>query len=98
MNLKKEVIKLEKLADKKEVKKGMGIGTTISNKHACEFNKRFFTENEKVLKEAKEEWDRIRQKRKEKYQNYASRKMSQEISQSDKDEHFRRKNFIKSII
>ena len=97
MTLKSETKRLEKLADKTIIKKGMGIGTTIANKHAYEFDKRFYSENAQVIKEAKEEWDRIRAKRVEKYLARKSAYMSRNIPKQDKEEYHRRMDFIKSI-
>lgn len=63
MNLKKVTRKFEKTASKYIYKKGMGVNTTISSKHAYGFYKRFNQENQELLKEAEEEMKRIKQKR-----------------------------------
>ena len=46
-----------------------GVDTKIDHKHFYEFNKRFMEENVQAIKEAQEEQERLRKKRKAIYLN-----------------------------
>ncbi len=74
------------------------VNTPISNKHFGEFGRRFIIENKKVLDEAREEMDRIKQKRKAIFmKRLTKQRMGNLFTQDQKDEYYRRRKFIQDL-
>lgn len=75
-----------------------GVDTKIANKHFFHFSKRFNEENASVLKEAREEMDRIyAEKRKNRIRNVIGQRMSNLINKNDKNEFYRQNKHLRDI-